>query len=221
LIKGLIIAGSLIAMSNAQARGMAEINPFMGFDYKQTQIHGNGDWGFLPDHYPGLSFYAGSRFHTYFGVEAGYDQSFFNSNDAGTASTLWNTSAVGLTVYSKVRFEGGHIDLNGYWPIEEDLELIGGIGWASMKAHMQISSMQNTTLAEALKSTQGRHSSIARAKVGLQYKISDHLGISGRVLWEGTKALKVRGSQGFVNLGIDEKPFKSSFSGLLGLFVTY
>lgn len=229
IVKNLIVVGLLIAAHaiNAQPN---DISPYIGVDYYQAWMKGKGDWSLIfPKSYPGATGYVGTKFHENFGIELGYDWSTEKKNDwsVSPGSTFFgkviapNQAVSGNTT---VRRTGGHVDVVGFLPVVDCLELTGsvGFGWVQTKIVSNFNVLPSTTTTStALASISGKGRGVFRVGLGLAYMVTDMVGIRGKISWESTSNLRVNGNALFNDLGYDSKAFKGTTALAVGAFVKF
>ncbi len=234
IVKHLLIISALAAAGTANAGccwwESLCLSPFIGADFKETWLKGNGDWRrAIAQAYPGGTIYVGTRFCDTWGLELGYtgtgrkertvtisDREFFGFPNTGNGSE---------NIHTSTRLQSYHLDLNGYFPMEcnECWEWIGSIGIASMKAKIStnvVSGVFTPVHQNAFNSIHGKNRAVARLGVGTQYYFCDMIGARAMVRWENTSRLRVAGNDNFNNtMGeISRRPFKDALSLAVGLF---
>ena len=228
IAKSLIVAGALLATTNANAE---EMFPYMGVDYTQTYMRAQGAWNLIfPKSYPGASVYVGTRFHENFGFELGYDWSARRTKDyvlpAGSSffgGTV--TSPNGLRGSTKIRRTGGYLDLLGTLPVAECVELLGsiGFGWVQPKIVTSFSSgtAASSTTSSAISSVSGKGRGVFRLGFGGIFMVTESVGVRAKINWASTSTLRLKGNAAFNSLGYDAKGFKGSTTLLAGVFVRF
>jgi len=228
LTRSFVLASALATAGSAGAAVMDDFVPFIGVDYKQLWVRGNGDYrNAFPKTYPGGTIYVGSKFTDCFGAELGYSFSTRKKHDW----TDPDFSSVSIAS-ARVRFTSFHLDINGYIPLDNCWELIGSVGVASMKPKVNFSA--NTSAAAGLTAAQidginsinGKSKAVFRVGVGAQYLVTEMVGIRAMVRWENTHRLTVSGNQNFGNFMTagfinTTRPFKDAISLAVGLFVRF
>ncbi len=227
IVKSLVIAGTLMATGSAVAE-LNDISPYIGVDYYQPWMRGKGDWNLVfPKTYPGATLYVGTKFHEFFGLELGYDWGSRKTKNwvlpAGSPF-MGNTLTTTLSGNTKIRRSGGHLDLVGFLPVAECLELTGsvGFGWVQPKITSSFSVTPGTTSnSSALASVSGKGRGVFRVGVGASYMVTEMVGVRAKVGWEGTSTLRVNGNALFTSLGYDKKAFKGTTAMSVGAFVKF
>ncbi len=219
--KNLLALGILVCASSTHAANLLDdMSPFVGIDYQQRWMQGNSDWNKLfPGTFAGGSIYVGGRWDC-FAVELGYDF-------AGTrrkayifspGETFFNTNFGAATVNTNLQLNGGHIDLIGFVPVVDCLEMMGviGIGYIYPRLSASISS---GPFAGATVS--GRGTTVARLRFGGNYMVTQCVGVRLLVGWESTEYLRIRSAANFTSTGASAKGWKSSVTASAGVFVKF
>lgn len=227
LARSLMILGAMTAAGSANADLWGDFCPVLGADYYQVWMKAKNDWASVfPKSYPGGTVYVGTKFHDCFGVELGYDWSSQKTKGFALGSTFLGTAVPtgGLTGQVKVRRTGGHLDLVGYLPVCECLDLTGSIGFGWVQPKISITLNQNagnSTMGSALVSVSGKSRGVFRVGVGVNYMVTDMVGLRAKLGWESTSGLRINGNQAFSNFGFTQKAFKGSATLSLGGFVKF
>ncbi|MDB6096580.1 MAG: hypothetical protein JWM09_858 [Francisellaceae bacterium] len=207
-----ILSLSLMAMASSSFACCEETNPYMGAEFQSTWMKGKTSWKpFLNKTYPGVNLLVGSRFHQNAGVELGYDWS-----KRKTQNTLLST---GQTLNSRVRISGAHLDVNGYLPVMENLELLGSLGVGFIKPKFNLSTDRTGTVS--VSAVGGKTKAVARLGLGLQGMVNEKVGLRATVRYLGTSRLRVSHPEQLAALGVSNKPFKDATALNLGAFVKF
>jgi len=206
VVGAMLVAGSAVA-------DMGDVKPYVGVDYYQAFMKAKNSvaQNAFPKSYPGASVYAGVKFMENFGAELGAD---FSKNKSKTATipagTLPGTAAAATSVKNEVKRNGGHLDLVGFWPLNDCFNLIGSLGAGMAKA--KITATPNVGSF----SVSSKNKTFARIGVGASYMLTDMFGLRAKLNWEGTSALKAK-----FNNGTEVKPFKDTTSFTVGAFAQF
>jgi hypothetical protein len=210
--------------------------PYLGLDFKWQRTEGKNDWNkVIAKNYPGASIYAGERFCKNWGIEFGYGETLqkTKTHSFTNGETFFDSrNASGAIVSTKVKFRSGYFDLNGYYPITPCFDLIASVGGGlvrpKIRVNIPVSGPANRTTGffpqdvNALHSIKGKTRGFARLGAGLQYLISDCIGLRGMVRWETTSFARAHGrfdfQQGSINTGELRRPFKDTVSATVGIF---
>lgn len=214
-----------IASAFACADEYDDITPYLGVDFKQAYMKGHGAWKqIFPSTYPGASFYVGTKFHQYFGLELGYDWSVKQKKEWSlpAGSSFFATPVQGTNGTTKIERNGAYLDVVGFLPIADCLEATGslGLGWVQTKIESSFSTM-TTPESSALASVAGKGRMLFRVGFGALYMVTDVVGVRAKVGFEGTSALKLAGNQAFSTYGYDEKGFKGTTAFAVGAFFKF
>ncbi len=217
VVKCLVVAGAMVAASSTVA-DMADVKPYVGVDYYQAWMKGKGqstiaksttvnNSSLVAKSYPGASIYAGIRFAENFGAELGADlSSRKNTNYALNSAT---------TITTKVRRTGGHLDLVGFLPMNDCVDLLASVGAGWLKPKTDVSTVTNGGSAVGVSSS-SKNRAVFRLGVGASYLFTEMFGVRAKVGYEGTSALRVN-----VNNQGDAKIFKDSTTLNVGAFVKF
>jgi len=228
VVKGLVLAGTMAVAGSVGADMFGDFIPYIGADYYQAWMKPDKFYkGELPKSYPGATIYIGNKFTENFGVELGFDYSGTKKKMSTTTET-GNVGGVAanatVTETAKVSRRGAHLDLVGFLPINECINLFGSVGYGWVKPKISI---QNVTVANVAgipiptiteqDTLKGKANSVFRLGAGAEWMMTDMFGLRGKVGWETTSAL----------YGTNEaddpkvKVFKDSVTVAVGAFVRF
>jgi hypothetical protein len=195
LARKLLLIGALVTASSSASAffdGLDCMSPYVGIDYQQRWVrHRNNDDGLDGNNrhrsFPGFNAYLGGRWDC-FGLEVGGHYAA-NRRNGRTASIA-----------------GGYLDLVGYLPAMDCLELMGtvGIGYDSARI---------STLNFGSRTANGV---VGRIRIGANYMFSECIGIRGLVGWESTSTLRRRNNNDGFNHRLGD-----SFLASLGVFFKF
>ncbi len=219
IAKSLLIVGATVCAGSAFAVNVLDdVSPFVGIDYQQRWMNGNADWRkVFPGSFSGGSIYVGGRWDC-FGVELGYD--FSGSRNRvrtfGPGETFFNNNIGGNTARTSMQLNGGHIDLIGFLPVTNCIEMMGviGIGYIFPRINTTFDNINGVTIS-------GRGTTVARLRFGGNYMVTQCVGIRALVGWESTEYLRVKTGPILSAFGATNKGWKSSVTGSLGVFVKF
>ena len=193
LARKLLLVGALVTVSSSASAffdGLDCMTPYVGIDYQQRWVrHRNNDGnnnnrnGIIP----GFNAYLGGRWDC-FGLEVGGHYAARRNNG--------RTASIG----------GGYLDLVGYLPAMDCLELMGTIGIGIDSAKISTARFGNRTANGA----------VARVRVGANYMFSQCIGVGGLLGWESTSTLRNKNN----NSGFNHRP-GDSFLASLGVFFKF
>lgn len=225
LTKKWLVIGTLFLMANqASAALIDDICPFAGIDYLQRWTRGSGDWGkIMPRSFSGFSAYVGARWDC-FGIELGYDWTQRRKRDfvLRTGEEFFITPiGTEFAGNARVELQGGHIDLHGYLPVVDCIELIGvvGVGYVQPRIAISIDRPVSGPLRNALITASGQGHLVGRLRFGGSYMITPCVGLRALFGWEGFESLRVKTNSSVS--GISHKGFKSAFTAAGGVFVKF
>lgn len=207
--------------SNVSAANLLDdVTPFVGIDYQQRWMNGYSDWNKLfPGTFAGGSVYVGGRWDC-FAVELGYD--FAGSRRKayvfGPGEPFFNNNFNAVTVNTNLQLNGGHIDLIGFVPVVDCLEMMGviGLGYIYPRLSLNINSgrFANVTVS-------GRGTTVARLRFGGNYMVTQCVGVRVLVGWESTEYLRLRTGPDFSGTGATVRGWRSSVTASAGVFVKF
>jgi hypothetical protein len=215
----------MIAATSANAALIDDMSPLAGIDYQQIWMQGKGDWNNLfPKSFPGATAYVGARFCECLGVELGYDWGAKESKNftlpAGS-SFFGQTVTTAVTGTARVRRQGGHLDLIGYLPIVDCIELMGVIGVGYVYPKVSISTSGVTPLDSGLQSVATKGKTVARIRLGGNYMFTECIGVRALVGWESTSSLRLKGNNNFSISNLNNKGWRGSTTVATGVFVKF
>ncbi len=226
-LKAIAVLGVGLAATSAGADDADDVTPFLGVDYYHAYMKGRNSWNSIfPNSYPGGTFYVGTKFHQYFGLELGYDWSLKQKKEWAlpAGSNFFGTVQQSISGTTKVQRSGGHLDVVGYLPVAESVELIGslGFGWIQTKIQTTFDVVPGATVeGSSLASVSGKGRGVFRVGVGANYMLTDIVGMRAKVGWESTSTLRIEGNQTFTAAQYDTKAFKGTTALAVGLFVKF
>lgn len=205
------------------------IIPGAGFDFKWTHLSGKRDWKFaFPKYYPEGNLYFLARFHKYFSLELGYEQSVRRSKDVlfPQGGQFFGHNLSGFAYRRSTEIRLPHADLNYLLCLTDNLEFLGSVGVGDMLVKTKQQLLQNTAnnadIANALLNLRLRHTAVFRARLGLQWLVTPCIGMRAMAGFDNSGHIHVRDSETFFrNNQILWRPFKEAVSGSIGLFVQY
>lgn len=217
LVKSLLIASASLVAANSAVAGMIDdFCPYLGIDYKQrwmkdrhfSSINGNRNNSMY-----GGTIYLGSRSEC-FGLEAGLEFAGANRRN------ITFTDNDGDLARANVRpsLWGGYIDALAFAPIAECAEVFGGFGVGVLSAKTSYST--TTRDNHNFSSGGSRAAAVARLRLGLNYMVSECVGLRGAIGWESTENLALRQSDYIYGFG-RHSAFSNSFTLQAGIFAKF
>lgn len=264
IAKGLLIAGAMIGASSVSAFDLCGGCPYVGAEYEWTSTggnnHHNGGDDFRRHHrgfgknYNGGNFFVGARWCD-FGAEFGYEfterkkrsrrvtltgtqlERLIGTTDANAYLAAGGTGVTGFR--TKSRFEGWHLDFNGYMPVCDCVELIGSIGYGWMKPNVSAAialarpgtftlpdfavSPNGGVLFQKLHTHRG-YKGVFRLGAGIQSMLTECIGARAMIRWKNTNNLRVHGRHGSSTANLTHhhsfKP-NNAWSLAAGVFVKF
>ncbi len=231
LAKSLVVISALAAAGSAGADMMGDFNPYVGADYYQAWMRGKSSYNqIFPKSYPGATIYIGNKFTENFGLELGYDWSAKAKKSwtlpVGTQVFNSTVATSAITGTTKIQRTGFHLDLVGFLPINDCVNLLGSIGYGWVQPKIEITSLTPSANGgnnnyTAISSLSGKGRSVFRVAVGADWMATDMFGLRAKLGWESTSTLRINGNQQFTNLGYQQKGFKGSTTLAIGAFVKF
>lgn len=218
LAKSIVLAGALAVAGSANANFWCDpcFSPYIGADYYQAWMKSKSNR--YAKSFPGATLYVGAKFYENFGLELGWDWSgkksrSFTKPAGGTFFGFSQANAVSGT--TTTRRTGGHLDLVGFLPVCDCVELTGSVGWGWLRPKVSFTNL--TGVSNFSVSSKSR--SVFRLGIGANYMVTDCVGLRAKIGWETTSSLRL---QGTVNGStFTSKPFKDSGTLAIGAFVKF
>ncbi len=228
-MKKLIVAGAILAAAGSASADtwFEDCKPVVGIDFKWAKIKNSGDWkGVFPESFPGASVYVGTKFMENFGAELGYDTTGKRGKQLSlnTGDTVGGaTATVPTGIRGNVRFAGPHLDLVGFWPLENCFEMFVslGLGWVKPTVNVDHVGGASSNLANDLTSITGKGKTIGRVGIGVNWMATDCVGLRVKALYENTSKLRVQSNAVSNAVLTNLKPWKDSYSLAVGAFLKF
>jgi len=222
-MKKLVLVSALVAASAAGASWIDDCSPMVGADIKWLSMKTASAWnGIFPKNYIAGDVYAGVKFHENFGLDVGYTWTEKKSHDdvisAGVPIGDVNGSAT-TNVTTKVELNGPYVDLMGYWPLTNCVDLFGSVGVGFYNLNLDIAPVSTSTTRQAgLSAITGDDKAVMRVGLGIRGMLNNWFGVRGKVAWENTSRLRLKDNKG---TGFNNKPFKDAYSLAVGVFAKF
>lgn len=220
IVRSLVIAGAVMAASSAGAETLfGDFNPYVGADYYQVWMKGKDITGvadsgkkLFPKSYPGATLYVGNKFTESFGLELGLDASAQEKKDF---SGSYGVPAVLFSGTTKVRRTGWHLDVVGFIPMNECVNLLGSIGYGWLRPKTDVESTPAVGI-----SFKAKDHSVVRVGAGADWMATDVFGVRAKLGWETTSMLRFNQTSPGVS---DQKVklFKDSLTLAVGAFFKF
>lgn len=228
LTKSLVMASAMTVAGSASADIFDCFCPFLGVDYYQAWMYPQTPWNTIfPKQFPGGTLYTGAKFSECFGFEVGYDTSVKKSHawNLNRGITFFNgTTTVPISGTVKMRRSGGHIDFLAFWPFANCFEFFGAIGWGYVEPKFWVFTnvrdnidRVNTTIL----SLHGEGRSVLRLGAGVNYMLTDCIGVRAKVGYESTSSLRIKGNPNFTALGFNQRGFRGTGTFAAGAFIRF
>lgn len=194
IAKSLVVASALIGASTASATGCFDfgcMSPYFGAEYEWTRsnTHHRNDFrrGGLAKTYNGGNIFLGARWCD-FALEGGYDFTGKKSRRFANIPFISRTTGLPSTLTARVhnRFEGWHLDANGYMPVCDCLELIGslGFGWTRAKFGSEFVIVDANGARARHTSNHSGYKGVFRIGAGAQYMVTECVGLRTMVRYK-------------------------------------
>jgi hypothetical protein len=209
------------------------VMPFVGADFEYSIINPHNDWrNFFSRVFPGGNGFVGVRLSEYIGFELGYD---FTGKKEKThefiaGETFFNFPSpvlVGTTVHSKISFNGWHLDLLGFVPLDHCIDLLLTVGYSATRAKLQfdVGTVGNPTLLSIIPTLNARGRTFLRLGGGIQWMVTDMTGVRALVRWKNTNRINFRNTPGIdflvANYGVSRTLYKDAVTVAVGVFFRF
>ncbi len=186
-----------------------ELTPYMGFNaqIRHFAFKKNYGEGVFESNIPQGEIIAGLKINPHFGLELGY----LRSMERHKKSTIYypeqlfgNTITDGyVRGTSSTRIDGYSVNLLGFFPVRENIQLLGSVGIARLRiklCYMPLA-IQSATfgpdLVQEFTKDFLKSKYIPQVKMGVQYMLTQTVGLKALAGWEGTKRFNLlRNKQG-------------------------
>lgn len=179
-----------------------ELVPYMGLNAQVRELgfkKGYGKENFEPK-LPAGEILLGLKINPYLGFEFGYLRSFERNK---RATTTYPDLLLGTTLEAgppseferadaSSRIDGGSVSVAGFLPISEDIQLLGSLGIARLRVKLRYTPFDSDLGSYTSAQVQnGIRTFVAcryvpQAKLGVQYMLTQVVGLKGMLGWEGT-----------------------------------
>ena len=186
LTKSLLVIAALGMITETS---MASIEPYCGGGFEwSTANHRRGDshGTLFNKYYGGANAYLGARWRDV-SIEAGHESTGEKDKSASHIALSSQQEVVKAGIRLHNYFKSWHLDLNTYFPIYGDFELIGSLGYGAVKhkAHggMTLLAADKVVLSERLYFP-NQYKGAFRFGIGAEQMICDHIGIRGMIRYK-------------------------------------
>ncbi len=223
IAKSLVVASALAVAGSAVAE-FGDVSGFAGLSYSQVMAGGKGVYKpLLPKSFPGATAYVGAKFHEYVGAKLGYTWVKSKSKTADVPANFDGIRGLAAmpAVESSIRVNTTFLDLVGFLPVMDCLELMGSVGYGYAQPKQSIAdASKDFQDGVALKSK-----GVLRAGLGASYMFTDMVGMELGAVWQKNSSIKFKNNtvrQVLTNLGAaTEKPLKDSMTFNAGVVVKF
>lgn len=163
--KTLLLAGIAASLFSVNAHAAdIEFNPYVGLDYAYSDIDMKSGMDELVEtKYNSFKLDLGAKLHKNFGLEAFYQQ----SGEESKSVMDWE----GDILKTKTKFKAYGVDVIGYLPVVEQIELLGSVGVAQYKF--------DAKYGGDYYGNDDEDNLALRLGIGAQYNIDEHFSING------------------------------------------
>jgi opacity protein-like surface antigen len=234
--KNLLVGALMSTLCFTPILEAAYWSPHVGFDYKW--------WGLEPNSgrqspiaispsYPytdifprinhSLNFYAGTRINGFFGVDFGYEQSEraqkYDSFQ-GVEFYFATPEVKGNATDINMRLRDIHLDINFYWEVARNFEILFMAGLAMLHIDTHIYHYANATNTWVEFNNSSENKAMGRIGIGAQYNILPQLGI--KFLINGEPGIRIN-NEGYdqTNTQYSIYPYKTAVSYNIGLVYSF
>ncbi len=184
----------------------SELIPYLGLNARMRDLgfqKGYGKENFQST-MPEGEVIAGLKVHPYLGFELGYLTSFerhretTTSYPAQTLGDLYISPIDTETAISTSKIKGGSFNMVGFFPVSENIQILASVGLSRLNIKLRYMPIANNdedghveplpqdAIDESIRDF-ARSKYIPQAKVGIQYMLTQTVGLKALVGWEGTK----------------------------------
>lgn len=190
-----VIVLSASALMNTAALAM-DFNPsvYVGAEAQWNRLKGDtsqfkdskGNSMLHKKNVAGGSLLLGSRFNEYVGAEMGYSM-------LGKSNSSFTDTVAGVqTKYQyNVKMKNAHIDVLGYVPVANDINLIGSLGLGRLSTKVKLAANNVDQKLTAVQNDAAKTKIGMRVGVGAEYKIDSNISARAMVRYQkGNKTVK-------------------------------
>jgi hypothetical protein len=226
----------LIASSSVNAFDWSScqwrFEPYLGVDGQWRRADFKGGFGdnLFAHTYPQANAYGGFKFLENVGLEFGYEMArsrsritILTTGDIAAGTPIVPATSP-VTFRSQGKFQGPHVDLVGFYsicPEQSPIQLVGSIGVAFLKGTFERRTIKMQNITVNTNRTLSEHKAVLRLAGGLQYMLTDHLGIRGMLGWVNTSRMVIFANDGLPGRYIPEVKPKNSAFWSIGALLAY
>ncbi len=182
----------------------SELTPYIGFNAQMRYlpfVKNYGHGSFEPK-MPQGEMFVGFKVNPYLGFELGYLRSVTRHRTAtikapvelmGNPDYLSNGGLGFEMANSSSRIDGGSLNVVGFLPIDDEIQLLGSVGIARLRTKLRYIPLSNgggvLNAAQIREFTSDfvRCEYVPQAKIGIQHMLTSSVGLRALVGWDGTK----------------------------------
>lgn len=202
---------------------------FWGAEMRFSRMNGRRNW--KPE-WPKINFapnvYIGLQFHRFFGLSLGFERSLKSTVHVTHAHPFFGNDLTGLSYHRSLILQIWHANLEYYLPICGPLDVLASIGVGALRPIVRYSAVTNTNgtftpLELAMATTPLNRPIVVRARLGLQFQLSESFFLRGLLGYDNIARLHVGGDDQypFIINRVPVRPLSDLFSGTIGFVVKY
>lgn len=220
--KGILVSALISTFTLPLTAHAAFWSPHIGFDYKWWGLEPNETYeDIFPyiDH--ALNVYVGTRINGYFGFDIGFEESTRKEQSYtfdGTELVFVSVENPGDATNINMRLRDIHLDINFYWEVARNFELIFMGGLALLHIDTHINHLTSGTWQEFRNESENK--AMGRIGLGAQYNILPCFGI--KFLINSDPGIRIN------DFGFDQNrqfyditPYKTAISYSLGVVYSF
>ena len=192
-----------MASTSSSSSSWWNLSPYIGVDAQVRRMDYKGGFGdnIFRHHSPQGNIYAGARLNDNIGVELGYQAT---RTRARTATLLAGDISLGgliapvlspCVVKSKVKIQGPHLDVVGFYTLSEryPLQVMGSVGVSVLKSTFERKtiSLPNPNVRK-LTRTISKRKAVLRLGIGLQNMFTERFGARLTLNWVNTTRITAK-----------------------------
>jgi hypothetical protein len=187
-VKILMLFSMLICVSSSYAK----VSNYIGLDYNVRIMEGRDRYNYatsdvFPKTYHGFELYAAHRFDNDVGLSLSWEQTAYSDNShvfSNGEHFIAIDQVAGNVARIQSRVEVIHFDVNGYFNVTDNFEVMGqmGLGLTRVTMHAYLTASGVTT---NMMPSNNFDNLVPRVGLGLQYFSPWHIGIRASCNWQG------------------------------------
>lgn len=200
---GILFVALMVAGASVQAMDF-DFNPYVGVDAGMRHMKFSKGFGGkqFEKNYAQGNLFVGAKFNPCVGLELGYTKSnkrkktaALTAGDAILGGAALDAGEIDVSK-TETQISGVNVSVVGFYPINDDIELLGAIGIARQRLKLSVQPIANelgnlTAAQQAANLRTFSHSKyILQARVGAEYKFTSNFGVRAMLGWENTGRFK-------------------------------